>query len=169
MCTDCIVRTSVGYVCKECSHRAEEKFFAAANTDYALQAAACFVVMGVICAVFTQVPFVSTYLSILLGPIAGGLAGEAAMRITGRRRGRYTDRIGTAAAGIGGLVGRFAVTISLYQEATQGMSSFFVTQYDQMYGSLPSQILHQLLLDPWFLVFLGLALAGAYARLRGRI
>ena len=31
----------------------------------------------------------------------GGLEGEAALRVSGRRRGRYTDIIGTAGAGVG--------------------------------------------------------------------
>lgn len=138
MCTDCIVRTSVGYVCKECSRRQEDKFFDAGMQDYVLQAGASFIVMAVVCAIFAQTGFVSSFLAFILGPIAGGIAGEAAMRVTGRRRGRYTDRVGTVVAGIGGLIGYYAALRFFY-------------------------------LDVWFLIFLGLALGGAYARLRGRI
>jgi hypothetical protein len=60
------------------------------------------------------------------------------MRVSGRRRGRYTDRVGSAAVAIGGLLGHYMV-------------------------------LRFIFLDVWFLIFLGLAVGGAYARLRGRI
>lgn len=169
MCTDCIVRTSVGYVCKECSRRAEDKFFAAANQDYILQAAACFVVMAVVCAIFTQVNFISSFLSVIIGPIAGGLAGEAAMRVTGRRRGRYTDRIGTAAAGVGGLVGRAVTIFVMYRQLFDPLGPEMQAYYEEIQGTLMSQIAGQIILDPWFLIFLAFALGGAYARLRGRI
>ncbi len=166
MCTDCIVRTSVGYVCKECSRRAEDKFFAAANQDYVLQAATCFVVMAVICALFTQVPFVSTFLGVIIGPIAGGLAGEAAMRLTGRRRGRYTDVIGTVGAGLGGLAGHMGVIFAEYQQAVSTVAPALRSQY---IGILVDELVKSTVLDIWFLIFLGCALAGTYARLRGRI
>jgi hypothetical protein len=169
MCTDCIVRTSVGYVCKECSRRQEDKFFSAGMQDYVLQAGACFIVMFVFSALLSQVGFASTFLSFILGPIAGGLAGEAAMRVSGRRRGRYTDIIGTAGAGIGGLIGHVAPILSRYQEAMSTIPVELRAEYEQYLGSLPQQLINGTILDVWFLIFLGLALAGAYARLRGRI
>jgi MFS family permease len=170
MCTDCIVRTSVGYVCKECSRRQEDKFFSAGMQDYVLQAGACFIVMFVFSALLSQVGFASSFLAFILGPIAGGLAGEAAMRVTGRRRGRYTDIIGTAGAGIGGLLGHIAPILGQYQEIMSSVPVEMRAEAEQyLGGTLPQLIINGTVLDIWFLVFLGLALAGAYARLRGRI
>jgi hypothetical protein len=169
MCTDCIVRTPVGYVCKECSRRQEDKFFEAGNQDYVLQAGAAFVSMAVMAALFTQVPFASTWFSFLLGPIAGGLAGEAALRLTGRRRGRYTDVIGTAAVGIGGLFGHMATLFVQYQQVMDQITPEMQSLYAESQGTLANVLLNGTILDLWFLVFLGCACAGAYTRLRGRI
>lgn len=170
MCTDCIVRTSVGYVCKECSRRQEDKFFSAGMQDYVLQAGACFIVMAVICALLTQVGFASSFLGFILGPIAGGLAGEAALRVSGRRRGRYTDVIGTAGAGVGGLVGHVGMIFSRYQQQLSAIPLEMRAEYEQYVGGpLPQLILNSTLLDIWFLIFLGLALGAAYTHLRGRI
>jgi len=170
MCTDCIVRTSVGYVCKECSRRQEDKFFSAGMQDYVLQSGACFIVMAVISALLTQAGFASSFLGFILGPIAGGLAGEAALRVSGRRRGRYTDIIGTAGAGVGGLVGHVGMIFSRYQEALRDVPLEMRAEYEQYVGGSLSQVLiNSTLLDIWFLIFLGLALGAAYTRLRGRI
>jgi hypothetical protein len=170
MCTDCIVRTSVGYVCKECSRRQEDKFFSAGMQDYILQAGACFIVMAVFSALLSQVGFASTFLSFILGPLAGGLAGEAALRVSGRRRGRYTDLVGTAAAGVGGLFGHVLPIISRYQQYMGDVPLAMRAEYEQYIGgSLGQQLITGTVLDIWFLIFLGLALGGAYARLRGRI
>jgi hypothetical protein len=138
--------------------------------DYVLQGGACLIVMFVFSALLSQMGFVSSFLSFILGPIAGGLAGEAAMRVSGRRRGRYTDLVGTAAAGVGGLLGHVAPTLSRYQEAMSGIPLEMRAEYEQyMGGSLPQLLINSTILDIWFLIFLGLALGAVYARLRGRI
>jgi hypothetical protein len=169
MCTDCIVRTSVGYICKECSRRTEDKFFAAANQDYVLQAGTCFVIMAAIAALLTQVPFASSFFGVFLGPIAGGLVGEAALRVTGRRRGRYTDVIGTSAVGLGGLIGHVVTIFVMYQQDLNQYGADMQAMYIEAQGTVLSHIITGTVLDIWFLIFLGLACAGAYTRLRGQI
>lgn len=104
MCAACAVQTPVGYRCKECARQHEDKFFTGTTTDY-------MIVFGVI-AVLSAVGFLA--LSLILGgwliftlllafPIGGGIS-ELALRLTKRRRGRYSAYVGAAAGVIGPLL-----------------------------------------------------------------
>ena len=112
MCADCAVPTPVGYRCRQCVRQHEDKFFAGTNTDYAI----VFAVSAVLAAVgFFGVNLIGGFLLfiILLAIPIGGAIGEVALRLTGRRRGRYSGQV--AIAGV--VAGVLVLAIILYGPA----------------------------------------------------
>jgi hypothetical protein len=197
MCSQCIVKTPTGYICQDCARRAEDKFFHATNQDYWIQGAACFIGMALAAAIIWQTRIASQLLfSVFIGPVVGGAVAEVALRMTERRRGRYSDRVGTAAAAAGGVLGSFVAAYlyvsnlvnSIVQGNFSGGNYNMQTMMDitQLLGSstetgaandfaamLNSRILPYVLqavfTDAGFLVFLGLAVGAVYARFQVRI
>ncbi|HLV35208.1 MAG TPA: B-box zinc finger protein [Spirillospora sp.] len=101
MCTQCAVRTPVGYRCRECARAHEDKFFTATTTDYVIVFA---VAAGIAALGFIGVSLVRflLFVFILAIPI-GGAIGELALRLTGRRRGRYSGHVAAGGAVVGAL------------------------------------------------------------------
>lgn len=108
MCAECAVLTPVGYRCRECVRQQDDKFFKGTTADYA-------VVFGVSAVLSALGLFLLSLLGgfllfvILLAFPIGGAVGEAALRLTGRRRGRYSGQV--AAAGV--VVGVLALGLIL--------------------------------------------------------
>lgn len=120
MCADCAVRTPVGYRCKQCVRQHDDKFFNATTADYAI----VFAVSAVIAALaylglsLVGVSRILIIMILVCIPI-GGAIGEAALRLTGRRRGRYSGYIAAAGVVVGALLpglvlfGQLALSVSL--------------------------------------------------------
>jgi|SRR5690606_38039762 len=103
MCTECAVRTPVGYRCKQCVRQHDDKFFNASNIDYGIT----FVVAAVIAALgFVGVSMIGGFLLFvfIVAAAIGGAIGEAVLRLTGKRRGRYSGYIAGAGAVVGALL-----------------------------------------------------------------
>jgi hypothetical protein len=95
MCIKCAVKTPVGYRCRECVRGQQDVFFSASTADYVI-AGSVSVFLGIVAINLAgMLPFL---FMILLAPVVGGIIPGAVMRLTGRRRGRYTGHI--VAAGI---------------------------------------------------------------------
>jgi hypothetical protein len=81
----------------------EDKFFAGTTTDYAIvfAAAAIIAALG-----FIGVSLIGGFIIfiILLSIPIGGAVGEIALRLTGRRRGRYSGQVAVAGVIVGVLV-----------------------------------------------------------------
>jgi hypothetical protein len=108
MCIDCVVRTPVGYTCRECVRGHEDKFFDGTALDYGLVAATC--AIGGALTPFVMMLFGGfLILGFIVAPAIGGTAAQIALHLTGRRRGRYS---GYAAAG-GVLAGGIASALLL--------------------------------------------------------
>lgn len=109
MCADCAVQTPVGYRCKQCVRQHEDKFFNATTADYAivLVTAAVIAALG-----FVGVSMIGGFLLfvIILSIPIGGAVGEVALRLTGRRRGRYSGYFAAA----GAVIGAFAPTLLMF-------------------------------------------------------
>ena len=105
MCADCAVRTPVGYRCKQCVRQHDDKFFTATTVDYGI----VFVVSAVIAALgylglsLVGVSRILIIMILVCVPI-GGAIGEAALRLTGKRRGRYSGYIAAAGVVVGALL-----------------------------------------------------------------
>ena len=112
MCAECAVPTPVGYRCRQCVRQHEDKFFAGTNTDYVIVfgVSAVLAVIGLF--VVNLIGGFLLFMIILAIPIGGGI-GEAALRLTGRRRGRYSGYV--AAGGV--VAGVLALSLVLYGPA----------------------------------------------------
>lgn len=109
MCTRCAVRTPVGYRCKECVRGQQQVYYNAKPSDLPIQAGIS-VALGAILgggAIFLlgMIGFFSLWISILAGPIVGGLIADLAHRAVGRRRSRYGWLVVAGGIGLGCLVG----------------------------------------------------------------
>jgi hypothetical protein len=106
MCADCAVPTPVGYRCRQCVRAHEDKFFTGTTRDYLI----VFGLSAVLAALgYLGVSLIGGFLLFVIFlalPIGGGI-GELALRLTGRRRGRYSGYV--AAAGV--VVGTLALVL----------------------------------------------------------
>lgn len=103
MCVQCAVQTPVGYRCRECVRGIQDKYFTSTRTDYLIIAAVC----GVLNLIGSGlVAYLGVWLLLIIiaaAPIGGAIS-EAALRLTKKRRGRYSAQIAAAAAAVGGLL-----------------------------------------------------------------
>lgn len=118
MCVECAVRTSVGYTCKECVRGHEDKFYNSTEIDYGIVAAVSAVggavgafVIGLIGGFFI--------FTLIAAPAIGGMIGQLALNVTGRRRGRQSGYFCAGGVLVGGIVTGllftgFGITTLLY-------------------------------------------------------
>ncbi len=106
MCAECAVSTPVGYRCRECVREHEDKFFTGTTADYAIVFVASAILAGL---GFLGVSLIGGFIIfiILLSIPIGGAVGEVALRLTGRRRGRYSGQV----AVVGVIVGVLALLL----------------------------------------------------------
>lgn len=102
ICTKCAIKTPVGYISREAAHEQQNIFFNAESKDY-------FVAFGVAFVMNLFIGFLATRILgglgflfglILIGVIGTTIAGvisEAILRAVDKRRGRYMNRVVTAA------------------------------------------------------------------------
>jgi hypothetical protein len=85
VCTSCVVRTPVGFRCKECINAQQSTFYNAQWYDYPI-AALVSLVLSVPAAVIAGL--LGWWFAIIISPLAGGIIGGAVHWAIGRRRGR---------------------------------------------------------------------------------
>lgn len=107
MCAECAVLTPVGYRCRQCVRQQDDRFFSATQNDYAVIAGVSGGLTAISALIVTWVNIPLLFLLFIAVP-AGGAIGEMALRLTGRRRGRYSGQIAAGAAVVGGLAGAIA-------------------------------------------------------------
>lgn len=120
MCVDCVVRTPVGYRCKQCARQQDDKFFNASNIDYVIIAAIIAVLSGIAAALLGRIGML--FIALILGFPIGGAISEVALRATKRRRGRYSPIIGVLAAVVGGMLGSGISFYIAYTNIVQQMA-----------------------------------------------
>ncbi len=103
ICSECTVKTPVGYLCPTCHREAEDAFFNAKATDYLL---ALMVALPLsLLAGWLVVRFSGGFFMILIFIFAGGAVGgfiaRLAKRVMGNRRGRYIPYLVAACIIIG--------------------------------------------------------------------
>lgn len=139
VCLKCIVRTPVGYRCKDCVRGQQQIFETAEWYDYALAGIIAAPLAGVAGFLVTAL----SYFAIILAPVVGGAVAELIRWAVRRRRGRYLPHIAAAAFALGGLA------LALIQLALALFS------FGGLFGIL------------WTLIYTVLGAGTVFARLRG--
>lgn len=95
ICSECTVKTPVGYLCPDCYREAEDTFFNARPTDYLLAVLVALplsLLAGWLVTRFGS-GFIFFILIFFVGGAVGGFIGRATKRVIGGRRGRYIPHI----------------------------------------------------------------------------
>jgi hypothetical protein len=164
MCAECAVQTPVGYRCKQCVRQHEDKFFNATDTDLIVVFAACAVLAGVGAVIVQYIGFIFLILLLSL-PVGGGIA-EIALRLTQRRRGRYSGHIGAAGVVVGGIIGVMAQTLIAVWPL---LSDPRVAQQGGIATGDLLQIAFSGVMDISVLLFIGIAAFAVYGRFRMKL
>lgn len=105
ICSECAVKTPVGYRCPACIREAEEVFYTASTLDYLVAPLVSFplsLVAGYLVLRFgSGFGFFIIFIMLMVGGAIGGLIGRASKRAVGRRRGRYLPQIVAATVVLG--------------------------------------------------------------------
>ncbi len=153
ICSRCIVRTPVGYRCRDCVRGQQQIFDSALWYDYALAAVIALPVSAIAGALVTALGF----FSIFLAPVVGGLVAEIVRWAVRRRRGRYLPHTAAAAFALGGL-GLALIPLGL---------AFLAALLGAGQSGLTVNILGLLFSSIWPLVYAALGAGTVFARLRG--
>jgi hypothetical protein len=96
ICSECAVKTPVGYRCPTCIREAEDAFYNVQPFDYIvapLVSLPLSLVAGYLILRFGGGGFLFIFLMLFIGGAIGGLIGRVTKRAVGRRRGRYLPYI----------------------------------------------------------------------------
>ena len=91
MCTRCAVQTPVGYRCKECVREQQDKFFDAQMIDYLIAAGVSLVISFFAAAILAMIGWF--LIVFFVAPAVGAAIGTIVWTMTGKRRGRHTDKV----------------------------------------------------------------------------
>ena len=156
VCTKCIVRTPVGYRCRDCVRGQQQIFETAVWSDYVIAAVIVAPLAGIAGFLVTTLGF----FAIFLAPIVGGLLAELVRAAVRRRRGRRLSWVAAGAFVLGcvPLVLRplLVVLLGLLAGGNQNL------------GGLAAQGLFAFGLSfIWIGVYVVLGAGALYARLKG--
>lgn len=165
MCAECAVLTPVGYRCRECVRQHEDKFFNANQYDYLIVFAVSAVLAAIGGAIIKVVGFL--LLIIIIGVPVGGAISEAALRMTQRRRGRYSGHIAAAGVVVGGVIGGMVQVYLSYSSQLAEIARRFP---GRELPPLPlDAVLTATVSDISLLVFIGIVAFIVYGRFKMRI
>jgi hypothetical protein len=172
MCSQCVVQSPVGYICRQCARRHDDKFYNAASSDSVVVFLVCAALTGLGAAIIGATGFPIFFLLILGLPI-GGLIGSMALRATQRRRGRNSQWIGVLGCVSGGLSGVAIQSAIFYQQVLsetieQARRAGVLEQFSR-YDGMGDFIIARLTSDFTIWIFIGMCALGVYWRYRGRI
>ncbi len=103
ICIDCANKTPVGYICPDCRHSLQEKFFSATPIDYVVATVISFILS--LAAGFIVVNFGGGFFWVLIVLFVAGGVGSFVAKLTnralGKRRGRYIPHVVAAMVVLG--------------------------------------------------------------------
>jgi hypothetical protein len=105
VCPECVVRTPVGFRCKECVKAQQSGFYTARGYDWIIAIVLSFV-LSIPAALLSGL--LGWWFALIVSPFAGSLIGGAVHGATGRRRGRNTWWI----VAVGIVAGAFAAVLA---------------------------------------------------------
>ncbi|MCB8946347.1 MAG: hypothetical protein H6658_21595 [Ardenticatenaceae bacterium] len=104
ICTQCAVKTPVGYRCPDCVRELENTFFEATLQDYVLVTAVLLplsLLIGYLVVRFAGGGFFLIFLMFAVAGAVGSWIGRVGHRVAGRRRGRYLPIIAASCVALG--------------------------------------------------------------------
>ena len=107
ICTQCAVKTPVGYRCPDCVRNLENTFFEATTRDYLLVTAVLFplsLIVGYLVTRFASGGFLLIFLMFAIAGAIGSWIGRIGHQVAGRRRGRYMPIIAATCVVLGVLL-----------------------------------------------------------------
>lgn len=131
MCTECVVRSATGYICRECARQHDKSFFTASGIDNAVYFVVPLAIgaVGLALAGWLGLGFL-WFLLIPAALILAGLTGELILRLTKKRRGRYRGEL----AALGGVLGSLAGAFISGGVTTLGLALFAGFFASTLYG-----------------------------------
>lgn len=133
ICTECAIRTPVGYRCPDCVRELQDKFYNATSGDIIKGLIAAFgggILAGV--AIFLLILFLGGFLffgflaAFFLGPALGGAVSEITQRAMGKRRARNFSLFGDIAMLIGILIIVLPLGILVWAPLPLGMAALAI-------------------------------------------
>ncbi len=158
-CTRCLVRTPVGYRCKECLNIQQAGFYTATSFDYAV-AGIVGIVASIIAGAMAAVIGSFWLLVIFYAPFAGGVIAETIRRAIQKHRGRYIWLVACATLIVGSAMGAGLFPLITALASGRDMSAFIRSPLLFPSLALPS------LFNIGFVLYIALAISTVYARLR---
>jgi hypothetical protein len=126
MCTKCAVQTPVGYRCKQCVRQQQDTFFNAQTLDYMIAGGVSLVISFLAAFFLSRIGWF--FIAFFISPAAGGLIGTVVLRLTGKRRGRYTGLVVSVCVVLGALpfllVNPLAIGIYLFMATGTAAAQF---------------------------------------------
>jgi len=144
ICPKCAVQTPVGFRCPQCVRSQQAIFYTATSLDYAIATVVGLVISTVAAFIMGRL---GIFLTLILGPVAGGVIAEVVRWAIRRRRGRWIWLV------VSGCIVAGALTAAL-------LPFLFYLFASQPAAYLPMLFRIDLIL------YVALAVATAYARLR---
>jgi len=100
ICSQCAVKTPVGYSCPDCIREKEDIFFNSKTTDYVIAALISLplnlIVAILVAFIALRIGFFGFFLAFMGGGAAGRIIGRLIKRAVGNRRGRYLPHVVSA-------------------------------------------------------------------------
>jgi hypothetical protein len=107
ICVKCARKAPVGYLCPDCVHAQENRFYNGGNMDYFLAALVALPLSLLAGALFgliiANLGFFAWIVAFFAAPAAGGFIAEAVRRVVQRRRSRYLGHIVAGCVVLGAL------------------------------------------------------------------
>ncbi|MCA9935792.1 MAG: B-box zinc finger protein, partial [Anaerolineales bacterium] len=115
ICSQCAIKTPVGYRCPDCIREAEDVFFNARPLDYLIAPLVSLPLSLLAGFLLLQVggSFFFILLIFFIGGAVGSFIGRLAKAAVGRRRGRYLPHVVSATVILGGMVAAAPALIGL--------------------------------------------------------
>jgi hypothetical protein len=104
ICPKCAVQTPVGFRCPQCVRSQQAVFYTATPLDYGIAAIVGLVLSTIAAFILGQV---GIFLTLILGPVAGGAIAEVVRWATGHRRGHWMWLVVSGCIVAGALVAAF--------------------------------------------------------------
>jgi hypothetical protein len=134
ICPKCAVQTPVGFRCPDCIRVQQAIFYTASPVDYGIAVVVGLAISTIAAFILGQV---GIFLSLILGPVAGGVIAEVVRWAIRRRRGRWMWLVVSTCIALGGLL---SLILSAFLFRPTGLLSL--------------------------IIYVALAIGTAYARLR---